>query len=409
MLPTNRHNRRLEIVAFAYAAWLAGMMLIQFILSGGFVSIATGFALVAIPVALHLWLLGVRPGNGTLGIWYFGLFFFAIFISLMANSEHINTTVLSQAAGLPALVIIGYLLAQQCQAGLLERIFVWFSILLSVVLLIVLIDNDRLWTRLMGRLHANLWAAVAIAAIPGALMIRNKVVAATLIAFVFYMIGFEFNARGPLLYGFAMVVVFMVLWAAYNPNRFFTARLQVAGIVATGIAMFALIANWGYIANEVLFLDSVTRGFGSGFSGRFDLWTSLLRVVADSPLTGVGFRMHVNFVNTPGLISAHNAYIAMLVDLGIPGFTLYMLMIGTALWRTIAIEKRLLLGAYLIGYTLLGLTEARALNVGNPASILFIFTLMTMLTSRGALPKRPGPAGVRHLAYAAQVTAHRGI
>ncbi len=382
MITSARKNRQVNIVAFAYGAWLAGMMLIQFFMSGGVVSVSIGFALVIVPVGLHLWLLGSRPGNDTRGLFYFGLFFITIFISLFANTERFTIEATAQIVGFAALIVVGYLMAQQWEHHLIEKTFGWFALLFAGVLIIVLLDNDRLWTRLMGRLHSNLWAAVTIAAIPGALAMRNRAARVLLTIFFLYMIGFEFNARGPLLYSVATVAAFGILWTLHNPQKALRPHIQITAATMAGIAVLAVIINWDFIAQQVLFLDSVTRGINSGFTGRFDLWASLIGIAADHPFTGVGFRMHDQFVTMPGLVSAHNAYIAMLVDLGFLGLAFYLLLIGTGLWRSIAKQRRWIIASYLIGYALLGLTEARALNVGNPASALFVIALMAVLSRR---------------------------
>lgn len=389
--------QRTNVVALSYGAWLAGMMFIQFLLSGGFVSVALGFGLIVVPVTLQLWLLGVRPGNDTRGILYFSLFFATVFISLFANTERLTSEVIAQLLGLVALVGVGYLIAQHQDKNLLEKIFVWFAVFLAIVLVIVLIDNDRLWARLMGRLHSNLWAAVCIAAIPGALALRRYWAAGALTLFLLYMVGFQFNARGPLLYCVATIGAFAALWALHNPRQALAPRIQMAVVAGLTLALVALVLNWDFISSNILFLDSVTRGLGSGFTGRTVLWSQLLEVAADNLLTGVGFRMHDSFVTIPGLASAHNAYVAMLVDLGVLGLGLYLVIIFASLWRCIAVQRRWLLGAFLVGYVLLGLTEARALNVGNPASILFILTLAGCLSVPIKRPTMP-PVSARQLA-----------
>lgn len=388
--------QRINVVAMSYGAWLAGMMFVQFLLSGGFVSVAIGFALLVVPVAMHMWLLGWRGGNSQQGALYFSLFFLTVFISLFANVHRLNAEVMVQLFALTSLVGIGYIIAQHQHHALLEKIFVWFAIFLALVLVIVLIDNDRLWARLMGRLHSNLWSAVCIAAIPGSLAIRNPAARLVTLGFVLYMVAFEFNARGPLLYCVSTVIAFVALWTVHNPSRAFTPRTQFAAVVAAFGLLLLLIVYWDFIATNILFLDSVSRGLSSGLTGRWDLWAHLIEIAARHPFTGVGFRMHDVFVNIPGLASAHNAYIAMLVDLGAPGLGLYLLLIATSLWRAILTQRRALIGAYLIGYALLGLTEARALNVGNPASILFIFSIMVSLSHRAPHASRSSSSAQRH-------------
>lgn len=372
----------IDIVAFAYGAWLSGMMLIQFLMSGGQTSIIIGFSGVLIPAFLHVWLLGFARNNDKCGFALFAIFGILIAVSLLANIDRVTWDVVPQTLGLFVIAGLGYLLAQHSDQRLVERIFIWTAILLAAVLILVLIDNDRHWARLSGRLHSNLWAAVALVAVPGALALQNRFAAAVVSAFVIYMIGLEFNARGPLIYALSIVAAFVAVWAVLHPRKSLAPQTLATAITFVGIASFLVVANWDFITKDILMLDSATRGFGSGFTGRTDLWVYLIGVAADHPFTGVGFRMHEAFVSAPGLYSAHNAYIAILVDLGVFGLGIYLAMIAIALWRAVVRYRSPLVAAYLIGYILLGMTEGRALNVGNPASILFIISIMAMLSVR---------------------------
>jgi|GEM_PF-7008728 len=367
---------RVDLVAWAYGTWLSGMMLIQFLMAGGQASIMIGLSLGALPIGLHMFLLPALHRTGLLSLLLFLPFVAVIFISLLSNFNNISLDVVAQTMGFLALVAVGHLIAQQKDAALLEKIFVSFAVTFVLLLIVVLMDNDRLWTRLMGRLHSNLWAAITIAAIPGALALRNKTIAAATTLFLIYMLAEQFNARGPLIYAVMSGIAFCTFWVVYNPRQALTPQNQIAFIAIACLILIALIVNWDYVANQVLLINSATRGLASGFTGRTNLWGQMLGIAAERPFTGVGFRMHDLYLTTPGVFSAHSAYIAVLVDLGVIGLGAYLAVIFVALWRAIITSPNHVLAAFLVGYMLLGLTEARALNVGNPASILFIFSLV---------------------------------
>lgn len=363
-------------------------MLIQFLMWGGVTAIGIGLGLAVVPVFLHTSLLGIQFGSSHKGLIYFGLFFVTIFISLLANTHRINGEAMAQMLGFASIILIGYLIAQQRDRELLERILKLYAVLISALLIVVILDGDRLWGRLMGRLHSNLWGSVALAAVPGALIMRNPLLRVALIAFLLYTIGWELNSRGPFLFATATVVAFTLFWAFHNPQKAVSSRTLIIASLGMIVAGIGLMMSWEVISNQLLLINSATRGLGSGFSGRFELWSFLLGVAAEHPFTGVGFRMHGEFVFARDLFSAHNAYLAILVDLGVPGLAIYLLILGTSVYKSIIVSRMTLVGTYLISYMLVGLTTGLALNVGNPASILFIFSLMYALSVQGRKANR---------------------
>lgn len=382
------YRRRGKVVAFFYAFWLAGMMLVQFLMHGGVQSIVIGVGLLAVPLALHVFLLGVGRAN-SLGILYFSIFGAIVFISLMTARHEVTGEAWSQVFGLFVMLGVGYLMSSFQSEHLLERIFLYFSPLLVGVLFLVFLDGDYYGNRLFGRLHPNLWSVVAFAGIPGALMIKNTWLKAGLIAFITYMVAIAFQSRGALIALISIIAVFYLVSASSDIRRFLSVRNVVLLLLASVIG-FALVFSFrAFLAQDVFDLWSSTRGLATGFSGRFALWKRLFDLAAENPFTGLGFRLHIFYIDETYLSSAHNAYLAMLLDLGVFGAMLYIVVILHAFWRSVVILKNPAIAAFIAGYALAGLTEARALNIGNSASLLFIFSLMFALSASPARVFRP--------------------
>lgn len=382
------HRRRGKVVAFFYALWLAGMMLVQFLMHGGVQSIVIGVGVLAVPLALHVLLLGVGRAN-SLGILYFSILGALVLISLMTARHEVTGEAWSQVIGLFVMLGVGYLMSSFQSEQVLERIFLYFSPLLVGVLFLVLLDGDYYGNRLFGRLHPNLWSVVALAGIPGALMTRNTWLKVGLIAFITYMVAIAFQSRGALIALISIIVAFYLVRASGDVRRFLSLR-NIVLLLLLLVISFALVFSFrAFLAQDVFDLWSSTRGLTTGFSGRFALWKRLFALAAENPFTGVGFRLHIFYIGETYLSSAHNAYLAMLLDLGVFGAMLYIIVILHAFWRSIAILKNPTIAAFIAGYALVGLTEARALNIGNPASLLFIFSLMFALSASPMKTAKP--------------------
>jgi O-antigen ligase len=138
-----------------------------------------------------------------------------------------------------------------------------------------------------------------------------------------------------------------------------------------------------FVTNGLLKLDSTDRGVGSGFTGRSTIWAETLQLWINSPLLGVGFRQHEALL--PGGMSAHNAYLAMLADMGMAGLLLYVGLIASALFAAMSItdraNRRFIL-AIIASYIAYGFFERRAINSGNPYSLIFLFACFYALSDR---------------------------
>jgi O-antigen ligase len=89
------------------------------------------------------------------------------------------------------------------------------------------------------------------------------------------------------------------------------------------IALVAGIVFWPQIVT-IIALDDPQRGSGSGFTGRDDLWQLALEQITDSPF-GVGFKRAI------GNEAGHNGYLKLLVEFGVPGGVVLILLLACAM------------------------------------------------------------------------------
>jgi O-antigen ligase len=127
----------------------------------------------------------------------------------------------------------------------------------------------------------------------------------------------------------ALGIVFMAAWLATTAARSRSVASAVIGlwIAAAAIAGFQL---W----------RSGQRSQGGGLRRQFN--TSSLRMIAAEPITGVGvgqyYRTSALFLSPQlawnyGSENAHNYFLQIAAELGLPGFVLMAAFIGTGLWR----------------------------------------------------------------------------
>jgi len=143
-------------------------------------------------------------------------------------------------------------------------------------------------------------------------------------------------SRGAL---FGVVVAMLVAPLAIGRGR------RLAALVLAATAVFCAVAWFGVFASDSA-RKRVTNPSAEGGSGRTDLWRVGWRMVDDHPIRGVGagnFPVRsVDYLLRPGRTESdrfivdtpkepHNIYLAVLAELGIVGFALFVTILVTSL------------------------------------------------------------------------------
>lgn len=125
-------------------------------------------------------------------------------------------------------------------------------------------------------------------------------------------------------------------------------RLTLTATTGAALALAVyLVPSWTW--NR---LASTTEQIG-GMNGRFNIWAAGAEAFYQHPLVGVGagaFKIAVE--NSLGsLIAPHNVYVAVLVEMGLIGFFLFILIIGSILnwvWKMRGLSRLLWLNIFMV-------------------------------------------------------------
>jgi len=104
-------------------------------------------------------------------------------------------------------------------------------------------------------------------------------------------------------------------------------------LVPVFVLLFVLIIHLGITP----LLDAIAAsGAISGINGRMEIWSRAVYMIKDFPLTGIGMgsfmevadALYPFFLNSPGtIVHAHNLFLQIPVDLGIPGFLAWLVIL----------------------------------------------------------------------------------
>lgn len=306
-----------------------------------------------------------------------------VVLGAIRTTYYFGSSAFVRPAGVLLFLLLGILLAQRKEHYLIERALPIYSITLVVVLIYILIDNDRNWGRLRGHLHPNLWAYVAETAVVGVLSARMSVLAkAVLISFFLYMIAIEFNTRSLFIWASLTIIFFLSVYIVRDLKSTRRPLFYISSIAFAFLTIaITVIVSFDYILYDIMAINSPTRGLTSNLTGRFDLWSEFWALFLEKPVFGHGFDMSRYFAENyfsgivPGdIYSTHNSYLTMLLDFGIIGLSIYFSIIILMVVGTIK-SKRIELAPFIMVALLSGLTESRPLNVGNASALLFVLLM----------------------------------
>jgi hypothetical protein len=180
------------------------------------------------------------------------------------------------------------------------------------------------------------------------------------------------SARGGLL-------AIALALAVYTVNELTKGKRSVAYVLAIGLAVLVLSAvYWNHIisyATEMLDLDSQTRGFGSGGTGRFEIWGDGIDYIASRTwqvFIGSGFR-------TAGQMGfpVESSYINLAIESGIFMAAIILVALLAILLRNYRKQAKGSSFHRLAFYTLLfaifqSIFNRYLIAIGNPFSLLLL-------------------------------------
>jgi O-antigen ligase len=241
----------------------------------------------------------------------------------------------------------------------------------GIALLLAIAFNEYDWGRLSSRAGPTYWGMVAIMCFSTSFAVRLRWLRAALILIVAISLVLT-SARGAMI---AVVVsasaICAITIARAPPSR---RGWYVGGMIILAIALPLI----GYfVANDLMVISDPRRGLASGATGRALAWAQAWNLFTSHPFFGIGYRRHEQFITVA--TSAHEAYLAVLAELGSVGFLLYILLIvGGALKITVEALRSRDAGsasgaAFLWSYMSIGFTENLALATGLVMPLAMIF------------------------------------
>jgi O-antigen ligase len=373
------------VVASAYAVWLALINVVFWLVHGVGVgpqeiSVLAG----VVPMGLQLLLLGFDPVGMMPPVRMMGLFYLIVLLSYLFNGA--DWSAVTYVVELLYLTSVTILVAGCPDRRLLPSIAVLYSVPTALWLLYIDFHGTYVWGRLVdGNLESNAWGLFGLTVGVAAFAHRSRITGAFCLAVACLTI-YDASSRSSIVGLTVATVLIGFRYMGELRNR----RLIGAFVVLALILAFAIVvvpsthdALYNFVDN-IMKLDDPNRGLGSGSSGRDELWRAAIGLWWAHPWFGVGFRMHEAYM--PLNFSAHNAYIAMLADTGIFGLVWYialMIMAWIGMFRITDARTRHLVMALVSSYTMIGLFERRAINGGNPMSIMFLMAVMLILREEG--------------------------
>jgi O-antigen ligase len=220
------------------------------------------------------------------------------------------------------------------------------------------------------------------------------------------------GSRGGLLASIVAFTIIPLSMTRLSPSRMAitVVVLLLSGALAVAYVPDTIVARLATTSTEVEDLR---------FGGRFKLWRAGIRALPANPLLGFGTSGYIRAISPQlGTASqvAHNSFISVLVEQGLIGLTLYLLMFAAA-YRSV---RRLPLAERRFGYVLMAavVTAMMPLTWEDQKSVWFVLAILVTLSRTfshapaaqvtgsvqlGQLPARPpitrrpvGPVAARH-------------
>lgn len=187
-------------------------------------------------------------------------------------------------------------------------------------------------------------------------------------------------------------IIGLIAFAIWKDRRF----LWVIPVLLVGVLVFFMVIAGG---NFTTFLEMLDTNEFQTLPGRLEAWQNTIYLIQDFPFTGAGigtynklFAEVYTFIpfalQGKGSYHAHNTYLAVAIDLGLPALVLYMALVGSA--ATMALQTvragrtltRALvrgLACGLLAHMVFGLTDAYLLGTKLGALMWIDYGLIAAL------------------------------
>lgn len=323
------------------------------------------------------------PLSRHIALWLFSLFsVLSIFVS----------PVMFQSTAYFCATLAGILIALQFNSNMSERqleLGLKIYVLLTVCALVAFAWYDYMPGIRLGNgknvLNPNAISIVAFSAAIFAYVFRSLTVRLVLMFAASSVIVLTSSRASILALAVGLVIVFLMRLKSVGP---FAKGGVVTAVVAVAVILAGISDVWLEYVDDYFALTDIHRGIVSGASGRLQVWRESWELFSQNPVIGVGFRAHEHVISTQ--TSAHNGYLAMLVEIGLVGALaiIYLVLAGVInLWRMVRDEHlpRLsnVLFGFCVGYMILALFERYLINIGNPTSLLFLMAVLQYGGPRG--------------------------
>jgi hypothetical protein len=407
---------RFRIVVVAYTLWIIAVFGALYLTHSEESETALQLALLSgvVPVALQLLLLGFEWHGVVAPVKMWLAFLLIVLLSYLAGLTDPRFTpdpsrgTVVPAGWIPvvytinvALILgIGTVFSGCPDRRLLRSVAGLFCVLLAPFLIYVDLTGERSWGNRLAAagLQGNTWGGLGLTVCLGALARK-----AGPLAFIAFAAGITTilaaQSREHILeLSAGLLVVSALSWRQISGTRLFTV---LAGLCAVLIAIGMLLDPYildaiHYVKADILLYDDPNRGINSGFTGRTGVWAATFEVWLKSPILGVGYREHEQFL-TEGL-PGHNAYLAMLADTGVVGFAWYLVRLIGSLVASFGIHDprtRRFVAALIVARIVGGFFDRITINGGDQYSLLLVLCCSVALVDqslRNAAPAWQGGA-----------------
>jgi O-antigen ligase len=196
------------------------------------------------------------------------------------------------------------------------------------------------------------------------------------------------QSRAALLGTFLVMMLGEALRALFISDG--PARRQLIGLTLSvaGVSLFVLLIFDPliisriavFVYSDVLLMDNIYRGVGSGLVGREDTWWNALSVFTENPFFGVG----LDRVTSEDDLAIHSGYLALLAQFGILSIGFFIIL---ALGLIESIRQRSIRVAVIIACMFVFTVNARSVNLNVFPLILWLACLPWTDRPRQTVPQ----------------------